>query len=231
MSLHIYNTLTRDKELFAPLDPKHVRMYVCGPTVYDYAHIGNARPVVVFDVLYRLLAPLSDASPMCATSPTSTTRSSTRAAENGETDRGADRRAPPTAYQSDMGGWARCRPTSSRAPRSTSAQMIAHDRAADRARPCLCRRRPRAVQRALDARLRPAVAAHPRRADRRRAGRRRALQARPGRLRAVEAVDRRSAGLGQPLGPRPAGLAHRVLGHERASIWARPSTSMAAAST
>ncbi len=55
MSLVVYNTLTRREEAFAPLDPAHVRMYVCGPTVYDHVHIGNARPVVVFDVLYRLL--------------------------------------------------------------------------------------------------------------------------------------------------------------------------------
>ncbi|MEM7443099.1 MAG: cysteine--tRNA ligase [Pseudomonadota bacterium] len=55
MSLRLTNTLTRQKEDFVPLDPSHVRFYVCGPTVYDYAHIGNARPVVVFDVLYRLL--------------------------------------------------------------------------------------------------------------------------------------------------------------------------------
>ena len=55
MSLTLYNTLTRRKEPFRPLDPGNVRMYVCGPTVYDYAHIGNARPVIVFDVLFRLL--------------------------------------------------------------------------------------------------------------------------------------------------------------------------------
>ncbi len=55
MKLHLYNTAARKKEEFKPLDGSHVRMYVCGPTVYDYAHIGNARPVVVFDVLYRLL--------------------------------------------------------------------------------------------------------------------------------------------------------------------------------
>ena len=53
--LRLYNTLTREKQLFAPIDPARVRMYVCGPTVYDYAHIGNARPIIVFDVLYRLL--------------------------------------------------------------------------------------------------------------------------------------------------------------------------------
>jgi cysteinyl-tRNA synthetase len=55
MSLVLYNSLTRRKEPFAPLDPERVRMYVCGPTVYDFAHIGNARAVVVFDQLYRLL--------------------------------------------------------------------------------------------------------------------------------------------------------------------------------
>jgi cysteinyl-tRNA synthetase len=55
MELNLYNTLTRTKQPFRPLDPKNVRMYVCGPTVYDFAHIGNARPVIVFDVLYRLL--------------------------------------------------------------------------------------------------------------------------------------------------------------------------------
>jgi cysteinyl-tRNA synthetase len=53
--LKLYNTLTREKAVFAPIDPDNVRMYVCGPTVYDFAHIGNARPVIVFDVLYRLL--------------------------------------------------------------------------------------------------------------------------------------------------------------------------------
>lgn len=55
MSLTLYNTLTRRKDRFEPIDPANVRMYVCGPTVYDYAHIGNARPVIVFDVLFRLL--------------------------------------------------------------------------------------------------------------------------------------------------------------------------------
>lgn len=53
--ISLYNTLTRSKEKFEPIDAKNVRMYVCGPTVYDYAHIGNARPVIVFDVLFRLL--------------------------------------------------------------------------------------------------------------------------------------------------------------------------------
>ena len=55
MSITLYNVKTRTKEAFKPIDDKNIRMYVCGPTVYDRAHIGNARPVVVFDILYRLL--------------------------------------------------------------------------------------------------------------------------------------------------------------------------------
>ena len=55
MPLSLYSTLNRSKEVFTPIDTANVRMYVCGPTVYDLAHIGNARPVIVFDVLYRLL--------------------------------------------------------------------------------------------------------------------------------------------------------------------------------
>ncbi|MBP3404029.1 MAG: cysteine--tRNA ligase [Alphaproteobacteria bacterium] len=55
MTFTVFNTLTRRKEPFVPLDENNVRMYVCGPTVYDRAHIGNARPIIVFDTLYRLL--------------------------------------------------------------------------------------------------------------------------------------------------------------------------------
>ncbi len=55
MELKLYDTLTREKRVFTPIDPARARMYVCGPTVYDFAHIGNARPVIVFDVLFRLL--------------------------------------------------------------------------------------------------------------------------------------------------------------------------------
>ena len=62
MALTLYNTLGRRKEPFQPLDPGNVRVYVCGPTVYDFAHIGNARPVIVFDVLYRLLRQIYGAS-------------------------------------------------------------------------------------------------------------------------------------------------------------------------
>ena len=62
MELTLYDTFTREKRPFTPLDPARVRMYVCGPTVYDFAHIGNARPVIVFDVLFRLLRHLYGAA-------------------------------------------------------------------------------------------------------------------------------------------------------------------------
>ena len=62
MELKLYDTLTKEKRVFAPLEKNNVRMYVCGPTVYDFAHIGNARPVIVFDVLFRLLRHLSGES-------------------------------------------------------------------------------------------------------------------------------------------------------------------------
>lgn len=58
MSLHLYNTRLRDKELFKPQDPNRITMYVCGPTVYNRVHIGNARPAVVFDTLFRVLKSL-----------------------------------------------------------------------------------------------------------------------------------------------------------------------------
>ena len=56
--LKLTNTLTGEREIFQPIDPERVTMYVCGPTVYNLAHIGNARPVVVFDMLNRVLREL-----------------------------------------------------------------------------------------------------------------------------------------------------------------------------
>ena len=58
MPIVLYNTLIRKKEILTPLEHENVRLYVCGPTVYDFAHIGNARPYVIFDVLNRLLRQL-----------------------------------------------------------------------------------------------------------------------------------------------------------------------------
>ena len=89
MDLKITNTLTREKEVFRPIDPSHVRLYVCGPTVYDYAHVGNARPAVVFDVLARLLRRLYPAPGSRVTYVRNITdvedKINARARENGET--------------------------------------------------------------------------------------------------------------------------------------------------
>ncbi len=102
MSLVVYNTLSREKEPFVPLQPEHVRLYVCGPTVYDYVHIGNARPVVAFDVLYRLLKRRYPRVTYVRNITDIDDKIMTRAAENGETiDALTNRTAQ--AYQSDMG--------------------------------------------------------------------------------------------------------------------------------
>ena len=58
MKLSLFNSLTRKRETFIPIDDNSVKMYVCGPTVYDHPHIGNARSVVVYDILYRILIKL-----------------------------------------------------------------------------------------------------------------------------------------------------------------------------
>ena len=101
MSLVIYNTLSRDKEPFAPLDAGHVRLYVCGPTVYDYVHIGNARPVVVFDVLYRLLKRRYPRVTYVRNITDIDDRIMVRAAANDETIEALTTRTA-GAYQSDM---------------------------------------------------------------------------------------------------------------------------------
>jgi len=101
MSFVIYNTLSRDKEPFEPLDAGHVRLYVCGPTVYDYVHIGNARPVVVFDVLYRLLKRRYPRVTYVRNITDIDDRIMVRAADNGETIDALTARTA-GAYQSDM---------------------------------------------------------------------------------------------------------------------------------
>jgi len=103
MALKLHNTLWRKKEAFVPLDPTHVRMYVCGPTVYDFAHIGNARPVIVFDVLYRLLKRLyPDAKVTYARNVTDIDdKINERAAANGEPIRSLTERTL-KQYRADM---------------------------------------------------------------------------------------------------------------------------------
>ena len=245
MELELYDTLTREKRPFEPLDPERVRMYVCGPTVYDFAHIGNARPVIVFDVLFRLLRHLYGAEHVIYVRNITDVddkinkRAAERIAARGETnaDLNAEIRSSPrrpTATSSDDAAALGCLPPTVE-PRATEhiEEMKALIERLVAGRPRLCGRGARAVQRALDAGLRQALEALARRDDRGRARRGRALQARSDGFRAVEAVEARRAGLAVALraSRRPAGPAGTSNARPcRGSISARPSTSTAAAS-
>ena len=198
--LVIYNTLSRDKEPFVPIDPAHVRMYVCGPTVYDYVHIGNARPVVAFDVLYRLLKRRYPRVTYVRNITDIDDKIMTRAAGERRDDRCADRIAPPRPTRATWRGSERWRPTSSRGRPSYVGQMIALiERLVARGHAYAAEGHVLFSVPSMRG-LRPAVAPLARRADRRCARRGGALQEGPGRLRAVEAVDRDAAGLGEPWG-------------------------------
>ena len=185
MPLTLYNSLTRRKEAFEPLDPSRVRMYVCGPTVYDFAHIGNARAVVAFDLLYRVLRHTYGKDHVRYVRNITDVEDKIIAAarENGE----RDRRADPAHHRDLSRGYGGARQP---AARYRAARDRIHpaddrdDRAADRFGPRLCGRGPCAVPCRLLCRVRDAVAAQPRRHDRRRPGRGRALQGGPGRFRA-----------------------------------------------
>ena len=126
IDLQFHNTLTRRKERFEPLDPKNLRMYVCGPTVYDLAHIGNARPVVVFDVLFRLLRHVYGAEHVTyARNITDVDDKIMQASkETGESIESVTRRTT-QAYHDDMDALGALRPTVE--PRATQhiGQMIA----------------------------------------------------------------------------------------------------------
>ncbi|WP_119459958.1 cysteine--tRNA ligase [Rhodospirillaceae bacterium SYSU D60014] len=126
MPIHLYNTLTRRKEPFQPLDPKRVRLYVCGPTVYDFAHIGNARPVVVFDTLFRLLRQAYGADPVTYVRNITDVDDKiiAAAAESGEAIRALTERTA-AAYRDDMAALNALPPTHE--PRATEhiSQMIA----------------------------------------------------------------------------------------------------------
>ena len=215
-------------------------MYVCGPTVYDFAHIGNARPVIVFDVLFRLLRHLYGESHVTYVRNITDIDDKINARAK---ERLGERNVPildvvrelttETAriYDEDVAALGCLPPTQDAARDGACAADDRDDRDADRERPRLCGGRPCAVRRLVKARLRQALAALAGRDDGRRARGSGALQAQRDGFRAVEAVRCGNARLGQPLGPRPPRLAHRMLGHERSNISAKPSTSTAAAST
>ena len=216
--LKLYNTLTGAKETFRPVDPEAVRMYVCGPTVYDFAHIGNGRAAIVFDLLFRLLRHAYgeanvDLRPQRHRRGRQDHRQGAAglcgfAAQRGDRARhGGD---PATVSRGRRGAR-----LSAADPRTASDGVSARDDRADRApggaRRRLCRRGPRAVLAVRDGRaawraaLRRARAPIARRDARRRADRRRAVQARSDGFRAVEAVEGERARVGQPVRHSPTG--------------------------
>ena len=217
MELRLYDTLTREKRVFAPLDPARVRMYVCGPTVYDFAHIGNARPVIVFDVLFRLLRHIYGADHVTYVRNVTDVddKINARAAERGVSIRDLTEETYKN-FQDDVAALGCLEPTiEPRATEHIEPMKLLIDRLVE-CRPCLCGGRQRAVPRAVDAGLRPALETPAGRDDRRQPRRGRALQEGPAGFRAVEAVEAGRAGLavaGRRKGAGPARLAHRVLGH------------------
>ncbi len=228
MSLRLYNTLTRRKEAFEPIDPAAVRVYVCGPTVYDFAHIGNARPVIVFDVLYPPAAPGLRAGACDLRPQRHRRRRQDQRARGARLSRPAVQRGDRQGHRGDGAPVPRGR-RGARLPaaRRRAARDRPHradagaDRAPRRPRRRLRRRGPRAVLARGDGRaarraaLRLARPPLARRDAGRRPRRRRPLQARPDGFRPVEAVEAERAELAEPgrdRRARPPRLAHRMLG-------------------
>ena len=214
MTLRLFNTLTKTKDDFAPLDAKNVRMYVCGPTVYDFAHIGNARPAIVFDVLFRLLRHVyGDAHVTYVRNITDVDdKINARAAERGIAIRELTEETA-RIYDEDVAALGCLPPTVT--PRATEhiAQMIAmieqliaagHAYAAE-------------GHVLFDVSSKPDYGKLARRSlDEMIAGAR--VEVAPYKKDAMDFVlwkpsDAATAGLGVALGPRPAGLAYRMLGH------------------
>ena len=102
--LVFYDTLKRRKVTFVPLNSGNIRLYVCGPTVYDYAHIGNARPVVVFDVLYRLLKHIYPTVTYVRNITDVDDKINTRALESGRSIREITDQTT-KVFQEDMSSW------------------------------------------------------------------------------------------------------------------------------
>ena len=229
--LYLHNSLTRRKERFEPVDPANVRMYVCGPTVYDLAHLGNG----------RARRRVRRASPGCCGGlyPRVTyvrnitdvdDKINARARESGEPI-GAITARTTADFHADMAALGTLPPDQE--PRATAhiAEMIMIIERLIASGHAYAAEGHVLFAVASDPRLRQTLRPQPGRVAGRRAGRGCALQARPRRFRAVEAVHRRPARLGQPLGPRPARAGISSAPPCPGSIWARPSTSTAAAAT
>ena len=228
--MRFHNSLTRAKEDFAPIDPAHVRMYVCGPTVYDLAHLGNARPAIVFDVLFRLLRRHFPRVTYVRNITDVDDKINARARESGEPIEAITARTT-ADYHRDMAALGCLPPTHGAARHGVHRAHDRADRAPGRARPRLRRRRPRAVLRAVLPGLRRVLRPRPGGAARRRAGGRGAVQARPRRLRALEALAARRARPGTARGAPAARAGTSSAPPWRGRRWARCSTSTAAATT
>ena len=229
MQLRFYDTLTREKRPFEPLDSSNVRMYACGPTVYDFAHIGNGRAAIVFDLLFRVLRHRYGAEHVTYVRNITDVddKINVRAARDypGVPLNEAIRKVTEETYQQyqdDVSALGCLPPTvQPRATEHISGNARDHRKAGCR-RLCLCRRGPRAVLAAGDERGEFRAAALwragktlARRDDRRRSRRCCALQARHDRFRAVEAVEAGRAVMAVAVGhsgARSPRLAHRVLG-------------------
>ena len=218
MQLHIHNTLTRQKEIFTPIDANDVRMYVCGPTVYDFAHLGNARPVVVFDTLYRLLKRHYPHVTYARNITDVDDKIMAKAKDSGESIDVITERTT-QAFHGDMAALNALPPDIE--PRCTQhiPQMIAMtQQLIDKGNAYVAEghvlfnvpsmpeygqlsRRPRDELIAGGAR------------------RCRAVQKRPRRFRAVETEHGGASRLGQPVGPWASGLAYRMFGHGEAASW------------
>ena len=163
MPLTLYNTLTRRKEPFEPLDPTRVGLYVCGPTVYDRAHIGNARAYVVFDLLYRLLRDTYGQGHVRYVRNITDIEDKINAAarKNGEPIAALTARTT-AAFHEDLVALNTLPPDVE--PRATESHPAddRDDRAADRERARLCRRGPCAVRRRLRSALRAVFPPQPR---------------------------------------------------------------------
>ena len=213
MALKIFNTLSGEKESFVPLTPGQVRMYVCGVTVYDSAHIGHARSFFTFDIIYRYLK-FSGFDVEYVRNFTDVDDKIIKKAndEKVSCETITDRYIEEFHRDGESLGW--LRPT--REPRATEhiAEIIAIIEQLEAKG--LAYRVDGDVYYAVSgfAELRQTVAQENRRAGSRRARRSRRAQALAARFRLVEIEQTWRADLGQPLGSGPAGLAYRMLGHE-----------------
>ncbi len=229
--IRLHNTKTRMKEDFTPIDPKNVRMYVCGPTVYDRAHLGNGRPVVVFDVLFRLLRHLYGAEHVTYVRNFTDVDDKINATALARQQAGDPRplealireRTEETIqwYHDDMDALGALRPTLE--PRATEfiGPMIAMIESLIEKGHAYAREGHVLVSRTVVQELWRTVRPLGRRHDRRRTGRGGTFQGRPDGFRAVETLVRGGTRLGQPLGTRPSGLAYRMLGNELRIAWGR----------